>query len=118
MDKLRAKLALRVIGWARALLRMPATASGDFDICTHCGATGCEDGTADHSPDCPLVTGVHVVTLQDMWPGGPVKCDCGTVLWPGARFSHIWLEPTADGTPVGQVACLGCVAQHELLGAL
>jgi len=113
MLKLRAKLALRLIGWARALLKMPANASGDFDTCGYCKATGCETGTAEHAPDCPLVTGVHVITLQEMWPGGPAICEgCGTTLWPGDSYSHIEIAPN-----VGQVACLGCVAAHELLGA-
>lgn len=107
---------MKLIGWARALLQMPATANEDFDTCAHCKAPGCEDGTAEHAPDCPGVTGVHVVTLQEMWPDGPAKCECGVVLWPGESYSQIPLDPTADGTPVGLVACLGCVANAELLG--
>jgi hypothetical protein len=112
MLKLRAKLALRLIGWARALLKMPATANDDWDTCALCGVSGCEDGSAEHKPDCPSVTGVYIVTLQEMWPGGPARCEgCGTTLWPGYSYSHISLAPD-----VGQVACLGCVAAHELLG--
>jgi hypothetical protein len=110
--KLRARLAMRLIGWARALLRMPATANEDFDTCVHCKAPGCEDGSADHAPDCPSVTGVQVVTLQEMWPAGPAVCeDCETTLWPGDSYLLIELSPS-----VFQVACLGCVARHELLG--
>lgn len=114
-DRLRARLALRLIGWARSLLRLSKGGiDPDWDTCTHCGATGCESGTVEHAPDCPLATGVHVATLQDMWPFGPAVCQgCDTVLWPGSHYSHI-ARGEIEGIPVGEVACLGCVAQKEL----
>jgi len=89
-DKLRAQAAIRLISAGRWLLKMPKTASGDFDTCIYCEATGCESGEAEHKPDCSSVTGVFPVRLQDMWPGGPPQCDhCKTVLWPGDTYGHI-----------------------------
>lgn len=110
--KARGIAAWHLIRLARRLLAMPRRVSGDFDTCFYCRAPGCESGTAEHAPDCPSSTGVFVVTLQDLWPGGPSQCGidgCDTTLWPGDSYSYI------EGN-VGLVACLGCAARHELLG--
>jgi hypothetical protein len=112
-DKLRAKLALRLISIARRLLRMPTGGhDGNYDICIYCKAGGCEDGTAEHRADCPSVPGVWPVTLQEMWPAGPAQCEgCGTTLWPGDQYSHIVLS---EAPPIFQVACTGCALLAEV----
>jgi hypothetical protein len=112
----RAVAGVALIKAGRFLLKMPATASGDFDTCIYCKATGCENGSAEHRADCPVVTGIHPVQLRDMWPGGPAKCEgCDTLLWPGDHYSCITLQ---DGpTPILQVACTGCALLAEVEAA-
>lgn len=106
-DKIRAQTALSLIELARRLLKLPRAASGDFDTCIYCEAPGCETGNVEHKPDCPSITGVFPVRLQDMWPGGPARCaHCETILWPGDSYSHIQLE--GGSIPVAEIACTGC----------
>lgn len=114
-DKVRAVVGVALIRAGRAALKLAPTASGDFDTCVYCKAPGCEDGTAEHAPDCPSVTGVFPVTLQEMWPAGPAVCEgCGTVLWPGDKYSHIALR---DAPAVFQLACTGCALLAEVEAA-
>jgi hypothetical protein len=112
-DKLRAWAAIRLIGLGRWLLKLPPAASGDFDTCIYCKASGCETGTAGHKPDCPRVTGVYPVRLQEMWPAGPATCErCGTTLWPGDSYGHVAIS---DGhIPVVEIACTGCALLAEV----
>lgn len=113
-DRLRAKIAVRVLDVAQALLGGVKPHNGDFDTCVYCEATGCESGDADHAEDCPIVTGIFPVTLRDMWPNGPAQCStCHTLLWPGDTYSTIPQEPIG-GIPVGLVACTGCAILGQL----
>lgn len=114
--KARAVLALALLRAARALLDVQPV-NGDFDTCTYCGATGCEDGSAVHKAECPSLTGVFPIALRDIWPDGPTRCGhCDTTLWPG---DHYVLLPLEDGEhcDVFEVVCVGCKAQVELLTA-
>lgn len=45
--------------------------TSDPDACVHCSATGCQDGSAQHSPECPFTTG--------MWPVEPADVERGAV---------------------------------------
>ncbi len=112
-DRIRAQLAVLCIDLARVLLGMRGPASGGFDTCIYCKAPGCESGEAEHKLDCPSVTGVFPVRLQEMWPAGPAQCDrCNTKLWPGDSYSHIEVE--GGPVPVFEVACTGCAVLAEV----
>lgn len=38
----------------------------DPDVCIFCGATGCLNGTAAHTNECPFVCGIWPVTEEDV----------------------------------------------------
>lgn len=109
---LRARLATWMLQRVWSLLDVEPKDHLDFDTCTFCGAeVGMEgDGPEEHQPGCEMLTGLHTVTLRDLWPGGPSCCDgCGTTLWPGETEAHIPIGD-AEGIPILEVACVGCAA--------
>lgn len=110
---LRGRTGAGLLELARWVLKIEPSDS-DFDTCVECGVSGCLEGTAEHRPDCPSVTGVHPVRLKDLWPGGPMAClRCGDTLWPGDSYTLIIVgqaEVMGNVVPMGEVACLGCAA--------
>lgn len=103
-SRLRIRVGRRFYRWARALYGLSLVASDpDFDTCVHCDESGCEDGTVEHKPDCPSVTGVYPVLPIDVWPEGMLCDRCKVELWPGDSYSLIPIEPQ-----VYEVACVGC----------
>lgn len=109
MERARARLATHLLRLTRRLLAI-GPSDGDFDTCVHCRATGCEDGTSEHRPDCPAVTGLHTVAPRDLWPDGPAICDrCDTTLWPGDSYMHVRLDDH-EGIAVYEVTGVGCAA--------
>jgi hypothetical protein len=117
-DRIRTEVALVLIDAGRRLLKLPET-KGDRDRCGLCNVGGCSDGTAEHLPDCPSVTGVYTVTLADMWPAG-MRCGrCEIPLRPGDKYSLITLEkgsPAAGlhDAPIFKLAWTGCAVLAEL----
>jgi hypothetical protein len=82
-----------------------------FRYCVYCGAD-CYEDEPQHTDGCPSRT--------DVFPAEPdddmVCMDCGAPFGPGDFYTHRWGEPL-DGTPCGDVICLGCAAHAELLAA-
>ena len=84
----------------------------------------------EHSMSCPLTTGVFVTTIEDLWPFGFGCCECRVEFMPGDPYTSVimrtssgdeWEDDdffgyTDDGLGVvGEVVCLGCAAEMELL---
>lgn len=75
----------------------------DSDICIYCQAPGCDEGIVTHAADCPQVTHVFPVTLDD---AGSFCCSCHSPLIDDEFYALI--PEGRDGYDF--VVCLACVA--------
>lgn len=95
--------------------------STDPNTCVHCEATGCLDGTAQHTPTCPFVTGMWPLD-QAMLDHETVCAGCEEPFAMGDLYATVtdMTHPAVDGAAamaesmgaesVAFIVCLGCAA--------
>lgn len=88
-----------------------------FRYCIYCDAD-CYENEPAHTGGCPSSTGIFPIESLHVPDGdeSDAACmDCDQPFRRGDSYTHRWAEPI-DGTPCGEVICLGCAAEAELLG--
>lgn len=128
-ERTRFSLALLLYRWAlrtRPPIPPCSTCGADpcHDHCRFCGG-GWTPKTAEimsieHRVDCPMVTKVYPVEVDDLWPHGFACVQCGEAFRLGEFYTTIEEDVSAEFSlgvtaEVYAVVCLGCAAEAEVL---